>query len=266
MRRRSLLGLLPTVLILATMAAPAMASNVRVPPPPAIPTPIPRQGNSVLKVVPYYIHGGDVVHVSGDGFNPGTKIYLLFSCPSPFDLTEMKYQNWGVVFQLQGPTIDKHGRFVNFTWKAPVLHGVTQSSCGVYTRSPDGSTDYGPDIPGSYYTMPPKARLPKCSKQICADISEAPRTVHSGRYVTIRVRPGRKPGYTSWPGARATINVAYPGEKAVHRTATLNWEGWADLSFRVPSRITEPTKAKVSASFSMGSHSGRAQDEFVVVR
>lgn len=262
MRQRSFLGLVLAVLVLAALAAPAGATNV--PPPP---TPVPRQVNSVLKVVPFYIHGGDTVHVSGDGFNPGKRIYLLFGCPSPLDQTALRYHNWYWVPMAKGPKPDKHGSFVNFTVPTQKLNAVTQSSCGVYTAFPDGlSGDFGPDIPGSFYVMPPKTRLPKCSKQICATVRETPRRVHSGRSVVIKIRPGNSLGSTSWPGARTTITVSYPGSNPLHRSVTLDWRGWADTSFQLPSGVDQPTKAQVTATFSMGKLSGHAHDNFIIVR
>jgi hypothetical protein len=252
MMRPTVWKLLPSVLVLAAVALPSGAGAVS-------------QVNSVLKVVPYYVHGGDLVHVSGAGLVPGKRIDLFLGCPAVFDTTEMTNSNFAFVSADQGPKVDRHGEFVNFTWKAPVLKGVTQSACTVYTRAPDGSTEFGPDIPGGYYTMPERASLPACSKHICAAIGETPSRVRSGRSITIEIRPGRHLGETSWPGARATVKVAYPGNTSTNRTVKLNWEGWGDVRVHVPADVRQRTEATVSANFSMGRLSGHAHAHFLIL-
>jgi hypothetical protein len=177
----------------------------------------------------------------------------------------MRNLNWEPIYTKNGPTTDKHGDFVNFVWPAVRLHGVESSACTVYTPMPDGSTDWGPDIPAVYFTIRSTARLPKCSRQICAGVSIAPARVHLGRFVTISVKPGKKRGYTSWPGANATAMVSFSGAAPVRASFKLNWNGAGQTTIRVPPGVKEPSRAQVHVSFKMGRLSGKAQDEFTVV-
>ncbi len=261
MRRRLLTCLVPGALLGMAVILPATASQS--PPPP--PTPGPARCNSVLKVVPEYVHSGDPLHISGSCLLPRRQTYLLIACPSPFDTTEMRYQNFVPIFTKQGPTTDKHGDFVNFVWPAVRLRGVESSTCTVYTPMPDGSTDWGPDIPALYFTIKPSAGLPRCSRQICAGVSVAPSRVRSGRIVKISVGPANKPGYTSWPGARAVVTVDYSGAAPIRASFKLNSEGAGQVSIRVPQGVKQPSRAQVHVSFKMGGLSGKAQDQFTVV-
>jgi hypothetical protein len=177
----------------------------------------------------------------------------------------MRYQNFVPIFTAQGPTTDKHGDFVNFVWPAVRLRGVESSTCTVYTPMPDGSTDWGPDVPALYFTLKPSARLPKCSKQICAGISIAPTRVHSGGFVTISVHSANKPGYTSWPGARALATVSFLGAGTIHASFKLDWKGFGQTTIRLPPGVKQPSRAQVHVSFKMGKLSGKAQDQFTVV-
>jgi hypothetical protein len=261
MRRRLLTCLVPGALLGVAVILPARASQS--PPPP--PTPVPSQCNSVLKVVPEYVHSGDPLHISGSCLLPRHHVDLLISCPTAFDATEMANLNWSYVFPSKGPKTDKHGDFLNFVWPAVRLRGVQQSACTVYTQMPDASTEYGPDIPALYFTLKPTAPLPKCSKEICASISVAPSRVRSGRFVTISVHSGRKTGYTSWPGAQALVTVDYSGATPIHISFKLNWNGAGQVRIRVPQGVKQPSRAQVQVSFKMGVLSGKAQDEFTVV-
>lgn len=257
--RRRLALVAPLVALLLT--APSAHANDNPPPPP--PVVQPQTGVSALIAVPASGHPGDIIYLSGTGLRPHRRYYVLMACPSALSGDALQNGNVKFIPPLDGPETDAKGNFVRFEFRALMLRRVASSGCTIYTS--DGNTPYGPDIPATYYIFPRGRRLPRCSRTICAGVTLAPRRARSGQSVTIRIGPSAKKGYTSWPGARATVTVNFRGVSAVRRTVTLNWAGAGETTVRVPGGLSVPSEAQVQVGLRIGKYSGVLSDQLSVV-
>jgi hypothetical protein len=261
--RRRLALVVPAVFALLGAPGAQASDNPPPPPPPVVMAPTP--GVSALIAVPAVGHSGDLIYLSGTGLKPRTRYYVLTACPSALVNGSIAIQNGNVSFikAENGPMTDGHGNFVRFTFRALPLHHVKQSGCTIYTS--DGVSLYGPDVPGTYYIYPQKKKLPRCALTICAGISLSPTRARTGQYETITIGPNQQKGYTSWPGAKATVIVSFKGTKSVTQSVVLNWAGVGKVRVHVPDGMAA-SQAKVHVSYHIGNYSGSSIDQFAVVQ
>jgi hypothetical protein len=260
--RRRLILIAPALVMLFASATAEASDN---PPPPPPPVVAPTTGVSALIAVPAVGHSGDVIYLSGTGLKPRTRYYVLMACPAALVDGAVAFQNGNFLWIHgdNGPMTDGHGNFVRFTFRSPVLHKMRQSGCTIYTS--DDVTPFGPDLPATYFIYPAKKTLPKCAITICAGVSLSPVRARTGQYETIRIGPNQQKGYTSWPGARATVKVSFRDAKTVKQSVVLNWAGIGAVKVRVPDG-SAPSQAKVNVSYHIGKYSGSSVDKFAIVQ
>jgi hypothetical protein len=263
--RGRLLLLAPLIGALLT-ATTAQADN---PPPPPPPITTPQNGLSELIAVPSVGHSGDTIYISGSGLRPNTRIDILMVCPAGQIGEAYTNNNFRWIQQADGPLTDARGRFSGFELKAIPLHKLRQSGCVIYTEDPSLGTPLGPDIPATYFIYPHVRKLPACAVTICAGLSLSPQRVHSGQNETIRIGPNQQKGYTSFPGAKATVSVQFRNQKGtttMTKSTVLNWEGMGSVTMRVPTGMTLPSTAHVNVSYHLGRYTGRAVEDLAVVK
>jgi hypothetical protein len=235
------------------------------PPPPPDPPVFSQNGLSELIAVPSVGHSGDTIYISGSGLQPNKTVDILMICGQTGEAFQANNFRW-----IQyGPQTDANGRFTGYELPAIALHGLRQSGCVIYTADPSLGTSMGPDIPATYFIFPKGKKLPTCAVTICAGIALSPRTVHTGQYETVRIGPNVQKGYTSFPGAKATVNMQFRSPKGtvtLTRSVVLNWEGMGSVKVRIPTGMTRPSTAHVSVSYHFGRYSGRAVEDLAVIK
>jgi hypothetical protein len=257
------------LLLVPLIGAALTASSARAngPPPPPPPIANPQNGLSELIAVPSVGHSGDTIYVSGTGLTPNTKIDVLMICGQTGEAFQENNFRW--IQPQDGPLTDSKGHFAGYQLPAIPLHKVKQSGCVIYTADPSMGTPMGPDIPATYFIFPRSKKLPTCAVTICAGLSLSPRKVHAGQSETVRIGPNARKGYTSFPGAKATVNMQFrspAGAVTVTRSVVLNWEGMGSVTVRVPTGTILPSTARVNVSYHLGKYSGRAVEDLAVIK
>jgi len=211
--------------------------------------------NGALKATPSHGHSGDILYISGGEFPPHTHLLLLMGCPNWFVGTIHKPVPNSLLYGV-GPTTDANGEFSGYRIRALKLQNLSFSACLIYTQL--GANPFGPEIPASYFIEPRGQALGHCDTHVCAKVVPSPRHIRSGLVEHIAIEQG-------WPGATADISIAYPGGAAHHlKSQTLNWEGNADVTDRVPAPLGGAHRAQVKVSFHFARTAGNAFTTFMV--
>jgi hypothetical protein len=207
---------------------------------------------SVLIARPTEGHSGDPFYVAGYGFRPNRQLAITMACPNYWDWRVHLYGN---IERVPGPRTNAQGEFTRFKFTALNLRHDLASGCTIWAD--DGVNPWGPDVPGLYTILRPNQRLASCDRRICGSVAARPFRVRAGFPEHLHI--------AAWPGATATISIAYPGGRPLQRQVTLDVRGTGTLRLPVTSQIEQTTKVKVRVRFHLGQASGRAAAQFVIV-
>jgi hypothetical protein len=214
---------------------------------------------SVLRATPYEGHAGDVIDLSGAGFQPHIHLYVMMACPNWYAPHVADYGNILMIPGDQGPVTDANGEFAGYLFHALQLHHAVrgESGCEIYTS--DGNEPFGPDVPAPYTVLSPSTHVSKpCVVHMCVSVRPSPRAVRAGLVETLALK--------GWPGAQAQVSVSFPGNKPFFQAGrTLNWSGEASIRFRVTATVGGLTRADVRVRAHLAHSDAQRKSEFVVV-
>lgn len=242
--------------VLALMPAITMRPHLN-PTPSAPPSEAPSQAVSFVRAFPDTVHGGEIVYLSGSGFQPGRRLYFATYCPSPLNSDSFKFGNYSPAPTF-GPKTDANGSFAGFPIKALVLKVVPTSNCQVYTNYLNTSLGVA-DINAIYRVIPRSEKLPSRATHISGTLNVHPSQIKAGLSETIDISK-------SWGGASADITLVDPRGHPIERTLKLNYDGAGRLRVLIDSHSVQPGHITVSVKFHLGSYGGSKIGSFVVLR
>ncbi|MGH2442252.1 MAG: hypothetical protein ACRDFX_03690 [Chloroflexota bacterium] len=208
---------------------------------------------AVLLASPFEGHSGNVVHLSGSGFTPSTRLYLSWVCPRWDIPSAAQLHNFG---QAVGPVTDASGNFAGFPLHDVSLHGLSRSPCQFYANYVNGLV--APLIPALYTIVPHGERLSSYATRIIGSAAVVQRANRSHRQDIVRIRTR---GHT-WGGAMAAVTIRFQNA-TIRRKVPLDWEGQAAFPITVPSGSSQAGKARVHVHFHLGSFGGTTNAFFI---
>lgn len=205
-----------------------------------------------LVVRPAEGHSGDRIYVAGYGFPANRQLGIVMACPNFWDWSVHLYGN---IEHYPGPRTNVQGEFTRFKIIALNLRHDLASGCTVWADN--GPNPYG-TVPGVYTILRGDQRLAACDRRICGSVVARPTQIHAGFAEHVHL--------SAWPGAMATVSVAYPGARSFQRQITLDVRGSGGMRIPVRARVQQATKVQIRVGFRLGQAFGRATGQFVIVR
>jgi len=199
-----------------------------------------------LIAVPAERHRGGLIYLSGGGFRAHSQLWLEESCTGGQRPT-----------YAAGPMADAHGSFVAFRVVAPTRLPVQSSRCSIYATRAMGGKPLTGEVPARYTVVPSGRGLSPCSRHMCAGVNAVLVLTQHGAQGNLVIN--------AWPGAVASAAVLYPGGSVKYRGVKIGWQGSGAVRVRIAKRIKGAMRTHVYATAVLGSNSGTASTDFMVL-
>jgi hypothetical protein len=199
------------------------------------------QTTPTLIAVPFEGHAGDIVYLSGAGFDPSQKLFITLACPDWYHSFQ------GNVEVLYGLRTDRHGRFLGYrALRAMTLTGTASSACQIYA-----SNGGSPFAASAAYTIKSHDdALDECAIKMC--MTATPQMIRSHLRLSIR----------GWPGAKANVTITYPDGRVQHAKTSLDWMGTQLLNLPLMERVPRRAQPRFSVTAVMDRVRGTVQGKF----
>jgi hypothetical protein len=193
---------------------------------------------------PSAAHPGDMLHLSGRGFGPMSRLSIQIACPAQ----DPRFPHPAVL--VAGPRVNAKGTFAGFSVRTPA---GGSGHCTVYASQGAG----GVLAHATYRVVPTDMALPPCSVHMCMHVK--------GVLVRLRNKTQGTVVVTGWPGARARIVVSGPTIRTKTRWVRLNWRGVSSVRLRVALGLQKSLTAHAAVRAWLGSTRGHRTAIFVAI-
>ena len=199
------------------------------------------QTTPTLIAVPLEGHAGDIVYLSGSGFDPSQKLFITLACPDWYHSFQ------GNVEVLYGLRTDKHGRFLGYrALRAMTLSGAPSSACQIYASN--GGSPFAAST--AYALKAHDEALGECTIKMC--VTATPQMI--GAHLRLSIR--------GWPGAKANVTITYPDGRVQHAKTSLDWMGTQLLNLPLMERVPRRAQPRFSVTAVMDRVRGTVQGKF----